>query len=89
MLIHEDRKAGDDLADSEIGSQADAQYAVQLPRSARSIFCLIELSQDRLNASQEVGAGMASVSVTARVVRTKSATPISRSSAAMVRDAVD
>ena len=31
----------------------------------------------------------ASVSVTARVVRTNSATPISRSSVAIVRDAVD
>ena len=38
--------------------QTDPQYSAQLSRSARSVFRLVELGQDRLDASQEVQAGV-------------------------------
>ena len=56
-----------------------------VPRAA----CSASSSSARTNSMRARKSKPASVNVTARVVRTNSATPISRSSVAIVRDAVD
>jgi len=56
-----------------------------VPRAA----CSASSSSARTDSMRARKSKPASVSVTARVVRTNSATPISRSSVAIVRDAVD
>src|SRR6266481_4110471 len=58
MPAHEVSKPGDDLSHAKVRSQTDPQYSAQLPRSARSVFRLVELGQDRLDASQEAQAGI-------------------------------
>jgi len=58
MPAHEVRKPGDDLPYGKVRSQTDPQYAAQLSRSARSMLRLVELGEDRLDASQEVQAGI-------------------------------
>src|ERR1700720_1592689 len=58
MPAHEVRKPGDDLPHGKVRSQTDPQYSAQLSRSARSVFRVVELGQDSLDASQEVQAGV-------------------------------
>src|SRR6266853_6687391 len=58
MPAHEIRKPGDDLPYGKGRCQTDPQYSAQFSRSARSVFRLVELGQDRLDASQEVRAGV-------------------------------
>src|SRR5258707_287188 len=58
MPAHEVRKPGDDLPHRKVRSQTDPQYSAQLTSSARSVFRLVELGEDRLDARQEVQAGV-------------------------------
>jgi hypothetical protein len=58
MSAHEVGKPRDDLPHGKGRCQTDPQYSAQLPGSARSVFRLVELGQDRLDASQEVQAGV-------------------------------
>ena len=58
MPAHEVRKPGDDLPHRKGRRQPDPQYSAQLSRSARRMFRLIELGQHRLDARQEVQAGV-------------------------------
>src|SRR5882724_10996691 len=58
MPAHEVRKPGDDLPHRKVRSQTDPQYSAQLTSSARSVFRLVELGEDRLDASHEVQAGV-------------------------------
>jgi hypothetical protein len=58
MPAHEVRKPGDDLPHGKVRSHPNPQCSAQLSRSARSVFRLVELGQDRLEASQEVRAGV-------------------------------
>src|SRR5258708_32125966 len=58
MRAHEDRTRGDSLPHGKVRSQTDPHYSAQLSRSARSMFRLVELGEDRLDASQKVQAGV-------------------------------
>ncbi len=58
MPVHEVRKPGDHLAHGKVGSKTDTQQSAQLSRSARSVFRLVELGQDGLDARQEIQAGV-------------------------------